>query len=442
MKRRMSVRVAAVMLAGVALVNAPAAPAETESRPLEIRLTYGKIAAADMYVFNRGGAGLSFTTKPPAGDWKLPDVGDRQAVFTMIRLGDKGRLAVLDCVIESDAALDSLLSSFGEKAPTAAKFYNRLYFDANANGDLTDDPVIQGSFREGQEDYGHASFALPEATVTALGGVLPYAFSLSVYGPMSTKPEQLRGTLSPMGVYRGRAELMGGTEYTVAIVDANVNGCFGDGMLDLLYLSDHKKIPDRYVLRIASNVVIGSTTYQADFKAATGRLVLTPVKAAATLRLPAGVESLVLQSEPRGNGVAMFLPAPEVSVPQGTYSLLTYQMSRADVKGRLWILSAEGHAKTKRVVTAADATTPVPIGEPFGVEFTCRASRKGSREWISMNFTTVGKDSERVDIPYCLDKASSMLGLNSARQFPRILPRYEVTDSRGVRIAKGRFELG
>jgi hypothetical protein len=59
-----------------------------------------------------------------------------------------------------------------------------------------------------------------------------------------------------------------------------------------------------------------------------------------------------------------------------------------------------------------------------------------------MSFETVGRDGERVGLPLCIGKAMPSMRLMSLRQFASITPRYEVTDSRGERIAKGRFELG
>lgn len=442
MKRCNSFLVVAFIVAGGSLAAAASALAGIESRALDIPLKYERITSGDLSVFSQRGTNLAFAATPPKGNWKLPDFGDRKPAFAMIRLGDNDRLMALDHVTESDAALDNLMAGFGEKPSTAAEFYNRLYFDANANGDLTDDPVAQGVIQEGRDDNGRSVFALVDTTVTTREGVLPYAFSLSVDGSIRTKPVGLRGALSSMCVYSGSAELMGGTEYRVTMADANVNGSFGDCMLDALYLSDDKRIPDRYVMRLTKNMVFGATSYRAEFKADAGKLVLTPVEAATKLRLPDKVEYLALTSDAPETDVTMLFPAQEVSVAQGTYSVRVYRMSRVDEKGRFWIIIGSATEKARRMVTDPDKPTPVIFGEPFGVEFICRSSKEKSRESISMNFAISGSDNERLFIPIRLDKAPSKLRMNSVDQFPKVLPQYEVTDSHGALIAKGRFEFG
>ncbi|MFA6239585.1 MAG: hypothetical protein WC655_01575, partial [Candidatus Hydrogenedentales bacterium] len=65
----------------------------------------------------------------PAGEWKLPSLVGKTPLYGIAEFGDKKYLLVLDSTIPADT------------------FYSRLYFDANANRDLTDEPALDGSYK-------------------------------------------------------------------------------------------------------------------------------------------------------------------------------------------------------------------------------------------------------------------------------------------------------
>jgi len=102
----------------------------------EFSITYEKLDD----VFDRGfqpwsGAEINKTLEAPEGNWKLPKLNAPIPVYGFLTLGDTKMLFILD---QADKEND---------------FFNLLYLDANANNDLTDDPIIDVSSQEHQR-YG------------------------------------------------------------------------------------------------------------------------------------------------------------------------------------------------------------------------------------------------------------------------------------------------
>jgi hypothetical protein len=113
-----------------------------------------------------------------------------------------------------------------------SKGYDRLYFDRNHNGDLTDDAVIKArptSFLMGSRQR---EFPRVDVTVNAGGKKLDYAFFLSVYTysySVSDKESQMHASASlTAGVYREGDVTVGGKKHHVSLIDFNSNGRFDD----------------------------------------------------------------------------------------------------------------------------------------------------------------------------------------------------------------------
>jgi hypothetical protein len=186
---------------------------------LDIPLTYERYG-------DSGGSGGGFrpwgyfmpekSTKPPAGTWKLPAFVCAKPLYAQVTLGSEQRLLVLDCAKAGD------------------QFYSKLYFDANGNRDLTDDPVLASS-DEGR-DARYPQFPQIETTVTIKGTATPYSFGVSAYGrdakPVAEYSEQEFEERVGLYVfaaccYRGTFTL-GGVTYKLVLGDSGINGRFDD----------------------------------------------------------------------------------------------------------------------------------------------------------------------------------------------------------------------
>ena len=91
-----------------------AAPA----RSLEVPLEYEREVSS---IF------LLKSAEAPPGEWKLPELKSETPVYLLAHLPGKRRLLVLD------------------RRTGAETFFSRLYYDANGNRDLTDDPAFDAN---------------------------------------------------------------------------------------------------------------------------------------------------------------------------------------------------------------------------------------------------------------------------------------------------------
>ncbi len=106
--------------------------------------------------------------------------------------------------------------------------FQRLYFDVNHNGDLTDDPVVEAmSVQSLSAQYLHCIF--PEVSVKIdLDGVqMDYAFKMTVYSYASSQYSYANASLSAATYREGRMTI-DGKDYRLVVVDGNSNGRYDD----------------------------------------------------------------------------------------------------------------------------------------------------------------------------------------------------------------------
>ncbi len=123
----------------------------------------------------------------------------------------------------------------GDGNPPAVQHYNRLHFDLNGNGDLTDDPVIEALAPDNARyPRGYASFSFPrvDLTVEVDGAEIDYAFffsgssrSLSIDGKQQY--QYVYASLNA-AAYREGQIMVGGQKLRIVVTDFNSNGRFDD----------------------------------------------------------------------------------------------------------------------------------------------------------------------------------------------------------------------
>ena len=159
---------------------------------------------------------LEKSTTAPAGAWKLPALQCETPVYAFLTLGGEKRLLILDVDNRS------------------ATFYNRIYFDANGNQDLTDDPAV-GQENPSEPFAYSPSFALKDVPVKANGLTVPYSFRiyLNYRGRKSKIPSasSIKRSLKVFAAadtwYTGAFDHKG-VQYRICIGDGNANGRFDD----------------------------------------------------------------------------------------------------------------------------------------------------------------------------------------------------------------------
>jgi len=107
--------------------------------------------------------------------------------------------------------------------------YNRLYFDLNHNGDLTDDKPIEGQPSSGPFPFQMLGQTFPRVDLTAGvdGAKLDYSFFISV-SSQTAGDFQYVSIMLMAGAYREGKITLEGRERRVVLIDSNSNGRFDD----------------------------------------------------------------------------------------------------------------------------------------------------------------------------------------------------------------------
>jgi hypothetical protein len=231
--------------------------------------------------------------------------------------------------------------------------YDRLYFDLNHNGDLTDDKPIDGSSRQMSADFALASFPRIDLKLEAGGTKFDYAFLMRVYCNSSKQFCYASASLNA-AAYREGQITIAGKKRQVALVDFNSNGRFDDEMRidenvhspdgelhvapsDRLVLDPHSSTDYGYDLADAENqravsklVDIDGKFYRMSVTPAGDRLTLTPVDLP-TGELVGPAESfrgVVLGSE--GCLVVRATSSAPARLPVGAWRVLSYRIEQTE----------------------------------------------------------------------------------------------------------------
>ena len=348
---------------------------ETEGGSIEIPLFYERPRDGSFIYRYYGSSYQSLESARPAGDWKLPDLADDKAMFSIVRLGDSEFLAIVARQSTNDA------------------FYNRIYLDRNGNRDLTDDsPLVGKSQSSGREDYFDYSFPWVDLEIDSGGHRLPYCVALRVsgtmpgsndgdtsYGPFGSRPPNL--LVSPNCAYLGEFSL-DGTGFRLALFDSTANGTFddlasrpngrrfGDRSLyaqgDTFSLTTADRVGRAAGSLLGKFLAIGDRLFSVRVDVPRGRMILEPrAQDVGTLELPTPMRSMTMLSAAGDDALMMVRIGDRVSVPAGSWRLLDYQFAKKDEWGDEWILQARGTEDTPAVTVPSNGTVRLAVGEPL-----------------------------------------------------------------------------
>ena len=414
---------------------------------LDVALTYKARPAEQRGFFPYGHQMTTISLEPPEGNWKLPKQVNGKPVYALIDLGERKHLLVLDKENESDTS------------------YSRLHFDANANGDLTDDQAHTGQLWGGTNHQGGHFQQIP-ATVLLQGKEFPYLLSaqFSAFMPEAKEdsewepdPQHFHVYISSDSAYHGSFSLDGGT-YDVWLGDGNANGRFGDffapmadrkegqiyGVTDYLFLADsHEQIGYSHAQMMGRHLVFGKKVFTAEVDIPGKVMRLTPVEEEfAALSFPAELASLQVY-QPETNAVVTILPdGKQAPVPPGDYRLLHYRLSRRETDGAQWEVVGAGTMEGPVVKAPRGASGKVPLGEPFGPKVTVQYyGLKDNKPEAHLNFEIQGSGNEIVS-DLRLVNGKSKVKLSSSDSNRPAEPTYRMVNAEGEVVASGRFEYG
>jgi hypothetical protein len=256
--RRRLIRLASAAAVLVAAASAMAADAETCSLQIKRLEASARTTGPPTDTMFRGAypqrffrqTGLEIAGRPGANDeeefakviTKEPASYNSKSPFRAVaKLGTQQFGFVIDSRKADEPAAEPAKEAAKESAAAktprpvpALPDYGRLLFDANHNGDLTDDPVIEAQAAAGGFPPGYLSFSFPrvDLTVEADGTKIDYAFTVSGYGHSQVLNEkqtyQYVSVSLNAAAYREGEITLDGKKTRIVVTDYNSNGRFDD----------------------------------------------------------------------------------------------------------------------------------------------------------------------------------------------------------------------
>lgn len=267
--------------------------------------------------------------------------------------------------------------------------YDRMYLDANANGDLSDDPVYQPYRRESNMSY----FGPVKVVFAAPDGPVTYHLNVEL---RSFSPQQTYCLLSPGGWYEGQITV-GGVKKRCTLVDHNVNGAFNDKSADYSQ-SDRIRIGEQTGYEggaVGNYLEVDGKLYRVEIARDGACVSLAEAKdvSYAPVRVADNITTIIANGE---NG--SFIRTPEngiIKLPVGEYRVNSWAIARKDDAGAKWemkgMLSSGGAGG---FTVAQDKEVSLPFGEP--VYSMVQANKSGSV--YSFQQRIEGRQGERVTL--------------------------------------------
>jgi len=412
-----------------------------------------------------GQISLRLTPQAPAGEWKFPKCTTEKPLYGLVKIGSAERLLVLDRQKGGD------------------KYYNRIYFDANANKDLTDDPVVDGKEEiDSRGPFCRVKFGAVDTRIEVEDRVLPYSLrpelmliNLAQYSESKLDPKILprfvQCYLKTNCVYTGEFKL-DGRSYSLTLADTNCSGSFTDkfeirninyprrlsasAQGDSFYISSDGKPDSIDRLVYGDWLVIKDNLYKISFSPAKGTITLTPVKEnIVPLRLAMLPERLSISTEDGKNCIMMFQPAQTVMIPPGRYRLFNYELFKEDEQGDLWRLCANATTDTPYFTAGQSDSALLEFGEPYAPVITAanrlqaitvqsQGQTKRLPPRVPIVFNIEGTGGEFInDLSHIRgDKTKIPLSQKKNLGHRPAEPTYEITKTDGEVVTKGFFEYG
>ena len=181
---------------------------------------------------------------PPDAKAAKPDAKDKAAKPSTKPAAIAGALSPLGNLL---GALAGVQPAAGPATAVKAFSYNRLYFDFNRNGDLTDDKIVEATADSNRSvpvssaamSYSRFEFPRVDVTIDVEGSKLDYSFYLEGYAYCSSEFGSV-SVRADSAICREGDITLDGKRHHLVLLDFNSNGRF----------DDQSKIPEN--IRLAS----------------------------------------------------------------------------------------------------------------------------------------------------------------------------------------------
>ena len=344
--------------------------------------------------------------------------------------------------------------------------FDLLYFDANRNGDLTDDPVIK-ALPKSSRSRGLREFPRVDITVNADGRKVDYAFfitaSHSSYSGRETDYYDYASLYA--AAYRQTDLVLDGKSHRIVLVDFNSNGRFDDEFRvdpnaryadDRVYARSGDVVlvdPDSSVRTqlgygvtqrkerhpVSKLICINNRFYELTVPPAGDKISLTPLETPlGAVTNPNGPYEALLYND---KGVVKIVgeKSKPVPLPAGDWQLVRYTINRTSRKSILNVLfntepgptfvSATATTKYPIVELSDGKTTGLPFGPPYKPTVKAFRMRANSDQTASLELQIKGSAGE-----LCTD-----MEINGSRPGK---PSFEIKTPKGKVIKRNKFKFG
>jgi hypothetical protein len=242
---------------------------------------------------------------------------------------------------------------------TSGGQYDRLYIDANADGDLSDEQAHQPHRRESYMSV----FGPLKIVFDTEDGPVTYHLTAELRFRSGETPYCL---LSPACWYEGPVTV-GGKKLHCVLIDYNVNGVFNDksadfGQSDRIRIGEEGSRDTRFV---GNFIEIGDKLYRPQIAKDGAFIILTeaPDVTYGAVRVAEGITSFGA-----GGINGLFFRKPEngiVKLPAGDYRVEHWSIVRDDDRGAKWELRGSPARERGAFSVAQDRSVELPFGEPI-----------------------------------------------------------------------------
>jgi hypothetical protein len=273
--------------------------------------------------------------------------------------------------------------------------YDRLYFDGNANGDLSDDAACEPYRRESSM----ATFGPVKVVFQTADGPVTYHLTVE----LRSDSGQSHCLLTPACWYEGPITV-GGVKKHCVLIDYNVNGAFNDKSADFeqcdririgppasLGVGDGGGRDTRFV---GNFIEIGDKLYRPEVAKDGAFVILAEATDVSwgTVRVAENITSLGA-----GGVNGLFIRKPEngvVKLPVGDYRVEHWSIVKNDDRGARWELRGTGLRESAAFTVAADQEKEVPVGEPIY----SLAEYRRSGSFYAFSQRLEGRHGERIEL--------------------------------------------
>jgi len=401
----------------------------------------------------------------------------------VVKLGSQHFGFVLDTAAEDkdDKGKEKEKKPSGNTRKFEIVRYNRLLFDLNHNGDLTDDEVIEAKEPRGtsrQSNYANYAFPRVDLTIETEGVEMEFAFTFSVYAYGSTSYSYANASLRA-AAYRDGEVTLNGKKKRIVLVDYNSNGRFDDGWSiapnihysgggvypksgDMVFVapdargtSGHSPTMNDSQQYLSKLVNIEGRFFDVKVSPAGDKMTLTPSS------IPAGH----VTNPNKGYRAVVYSDigfmkisgddSGKATLPEGEWKLASYTIDRTGFaeeekekkesaslldtlsaaltktqhssRPRTTRISAHGTNSYVAVKVRGGETVEFPFGQPYTPEVT--VSHGAGSSTASLGMALIGAGGERCSGIY----------VNGSRPSA---PEFTITDPDGKEVHTGKFEYG